>query len=420
MRWIALFSMLFTLLHAQDEVLQSADSVCEEAALVTPVFRGLKNKVYRNLAVCNWLRTRNLRVTGNAIMENLTAQNITTQNLTAQDITAQNITTQNLTTQTLTAQNLQVTDISLLGTINNQPYKVLYVDKNSTAPGTPNGSFYNPYLTIQSAINRIATNGDNAVNSYRIEVAPGTYTENLTFNNALLYSIALFGHSQVTIAGTISSTSSNSQLTDVNFNGFTVTGAITYTSGAQFFTGNIGAQFQNSAINGAITATNVATLSIIDSLSTGNITATNVPELFFFGGDGQVGGNLTLVNSTAFYDSTSFEQGVVTLDASSILHVQGSMFTDSASSINNSGRIDAYASYLEATSITNNGGAFINLFGSFFPNGVISGAGTLVTKTPAQLIDYHPTTPSNWGSMVPTHVAQALDLIAANLNPVTP
>lgn len=357
---------------------EEASAILDESqANSEQVLRNLKNKIYANLFVCNTLKTRNLNVTGTATFH----------------------------------------DLQILGSVNNQPTKILYVDKNSTAPGTPDGSFYNPYLTIQAAIDAISARGDNGTNPYRIEVAPGTYTENLTFNNAKLYSIALFGDSQATLQGTISSTTNNTQMTDLNFDGFIINGTgITYSSSGSFLGGTIGAQFQNCGILCPISATLVATLTLDDCVCEGNISLTTVPSFTFLGGQGHIGGNLTLVGSSASYENTSFVgTNVATIDATSTLAVQSSLFTDLSGTITNNGTINAYASYLAGT-ITNNG--TLNLYGSFYTHGNLAVVGTVVTRTPSELIDYDPANTADWNGTSPQNVKNALDRLAAHVGPV--
>jgi hypothetical protein len=77
--------------------------------------------------------------------------------------------------------------------------KTLWVDKNRTDSYIQDGSVGLPYKTIQAAINRIATNGDNAANSYLIEIAPGIYHETLVMEDNRLRNVSFHGNGEVVL-----------------------------------------------------------------------------------------------------------------------------------------------------------------------------------------------------------------------------
>jgi hypothetical protein len=81
----------------------------------------------------------------------------------------------------------------------------IYVDGSRTDQYTPNGSINQPLLTIQKAINQITANGDCSVAApYVINVAPGTYPENLDFSCPGTASVNIFVTADVASGATSS------------------------------------------------------------------------------------------------------------------------------------------------------------------------------------------------------------------------
>jgi len=75
--------------------------------------------------------------------------------------------------------------------------KTLWVDGARTDTYTLNGSRTYPYKTIQDAINKIITLGDNDEYSYLIEVSPGVYYDQIVLENANLRNIYIHGNGEV-------------------------------------------------------------------------------------------------------------------------------------------------------------------------------------------------------------------------------
>lgn len=77
--------------------------------------------------------------------------------------------------------------------------KTFYVDKNRTDIYTQDGSLASPFKSIMAAVNKIIANGDNAVNSYLIEIAPGVYHEQIILESLSLYNVYFHGNGEVII-----------------------------------------------------------------------------------------------------------------------------------------------------------------------------------------------------------------------------
>jgi hypothetical protein len=101
-----------------------------------------------------------------------------------------------------------------------------------------NGSFLRPWLTIQNAINIIEAIPPTAASQAVINVAPGHYTENLTFTTGYIHVVSPFNMNDVNevaeITGNVSiaiTTGANDKFNkQVGFQGVQISGTITDTS----------------------------------------------------------------------------------------------------------------------------------------------------------------------------------------------
>lgn len=162
--------------------------------------------------------------------------------------------------------------------------KQIFVDKignDITGDGSPS----KPLLTIQAAIDAIATAADNSTSvPYTIEVGAGVFTENLTFEDAALVDITIKGQgkesTRITHAGAtcVTSTADNDALVRLVFQDIGFVKGMTLT--------------------GASAATNFLTEGVFlncDFENTADITATNA-NLIIFRGCGVLSNDLTLSN----------------------------------------------------------------------------------------------------------------------------
>ena len=145
------------------------------------------------------------------------------------------------------------------------PGVTLYVDGNRVDSYTPDGTIGKPFLTITAALAQIISNNNGL--SYTISVAPGTYTENITLNNAAFSRLAIVANSIVdgqmsldaisvtTINGDIISTANNDTLKSLIINGFSIAGNVNLV-GAN--TGTTFLQF-GGMISNCVMYTNAAT-----------------------------------------------------------------------------------------------------------------------------------------------------------------
>lgn len=238
-----------------------------------------------------------------------------------------------------------------------QVTKWLYVDGGRTDSYTQDGTTFRPYKTIQAAINA-AVSG-----SYNIEVGPGTYAENLTFNALTFNSIQLLGH-KATIApatgNAVDSSSNNGNLSILIFDGFTFLKPINIVgSGSSGLCGGT-CYFRNSAIQANVTVQGI--LGEVDferDYMTGNVIGTNVFEMDFRDGTG-LGGTLTLVNTFSQLESF-LVVGTSTVDAAStlVLH-RGTFFGASGNTLTINGVFAAYNSFVRSNIVLNSGSTFFN------------------------------------------------------------
>lgn len=134
---------------------------------------------------------------------------------------------------------LSSTDWNTFNIVSNGPGDTLYVDQNHPGTYTADGSVLRPFLTITAAINKIISNNNGQ--NYAILVYPGTYTENLTFNNTAFTRVAVVGISQAdgdlsnnsipvtSLVGNISSNASNDNFKAFIVNGIDIQGNIDFT-----------------------------------------------------------------------------------------------------------------------------------------------------------------------------------------------
>lgn len=151
---------------------------------------------------------------------------------------------------------------------------MIYVAKNGN-DSTGNGTFMNPYVTIQKAINMA---GSGSV----IIVYPGTYTENLTINN--LNNLTISGindiqdssncilHGEITISGTTSRT----KLVNLNIQGQTAGNPAIFDNGSQ------GTHFiTNCSVNH--TDANTLSLKVVDGANSINADISTFESVEFSG-----------------------------------------------------------------------------------------------------------------------------------------
>jgi hypothetical protein len=108
--------------------------------------------------------------------------------------------------------------------LNNLPGNTFYIDVKRVDAYTENGSITKPFKAIQTAINKVISNGDNTqTNPYALKINPGTYVENVVLESAKLVSLIIIGlgsrlQVQINPASgySIQSMADNSNLTDLH------------------------------------------------------------------------------------------------------------------------------------------------------------------------------------------------------------
>lgn len=239
-----------------------------------------------------------------------------------------NSTNQTLVTPTITGGTITGATISssviYTGHVANH---IIYVDGGRTDTYTPDGTMLNPYTTIKAAADAINTDsaahavaGHYELTNYKLIIASGTYSDNLTFNNQKLvrlegqgvfitgtialtqtqqggdyYSrIEFVGMSGIRaekgpafkLAGNITGTRNNDSLTYVVFDGVWITGNQLYDTDGTWVT-----QYRNSRIAGTInsgTYTDPDSAVLIETMGWNE----------FAGTIGNTGGKISLYNVT--------------------------------------------------------------------------------------------------------------------------
>jgi hypothetical protein len=336
------------------------------------------------------------------------------------------------TTIDLTAK---VTGLLPLGNLASlQVNKYFYVDGQRTDSYTADGSSFRPFKTIGASITQIITNADNATHPYNVIVMPGAYAETLTFNNANLYNITFTSASggdsaiQNTTVNGITSTSNNTNLANLIFNGITTNGAVNLTgdiNATNFGSTQIlfsGCQFNNSS--STIVLNNVNNVNFYNCQIQGSgsvLTFTNVAFAYMSGPEGITSGvTLHLVNNNAGNQPSQFSgnylllsttkmYGTLTIDAGSELDSLQSYF-GSASTTTNNGTIHSWETNWGGTLNLNNGSTSRFRGDNFTNNPVLTGSPTVQYQGH---FGYAPATSANWNT-VPINLDGALDTLATS------
>lgn len=286
----------------------------------------------------------------------------------------------------------------------------LYVDINRTDTYTANGTIDKPFLTINAALNQIISNNDGR--NYLILIQPGTYTENITLNNAAFTRLAIVASTVAdgglsndaipitSLNGNIVSTTNNDNLKALIIRGLDIAGTVNLTgasNGTNFL--QYGGVISDCIIysNGtpAITAVNAGQI-IFNSLgsaiasSTGGLTITNVVNFLVYNsfmnlgattittnGGGNKPSGFSATNCQFSYGSLG---GATSLDASSTMTFRYQRLT---STLSISGTVTSVVSTYLGTVTVGSGGVW-------------NSDGDIVNNTP-----------SNSGTITSTGVLQA-------------
>ncbi len=280
------------------------------------------------------------------------------------------------------------------------------VDGLRTDSYTADGSLQRPFKTIGAAIAKVISNGDNASKPYTICIAPATYTESLSFNDASLVNLSFvaspvnvidgpFTGVLVTGGPVIQSSTNNTQLSNLAFSGITFAGNVTLigdVNGTNFGSTEILFTDCNFELGlTGLTLTNINNVNFYGCQMQGPgavSTFTNLAFAYIEGGEGispsttvnlvqdnsgnqpaQAGGNFVEFNRTSIY-------GHINSDAGSTL-VNLEMFYGSLSAVVINGAAFSWATnWSSVTAVTLNSGASLRCRGDFFylPPVINSGA----------------------------------------------
>lgn len=320
--------------------------------------------------------------------------------------------------------------------------KQLYVDGGRVDSYTADGTILRPFKTVQAAINQVIANGDNgpsAAQSYTILIANGTYAEDITLNSTALQNITLQANDYLTgtqtLIGTgsgsvfaIDSSSNNGNLQTLNIIGLSFNGDMRLqgsTNGTSF----AGNEFKIKGCNfflstQGLVVTNAGTIIFErcnftqTGAGVGTITNTNfvgfpngystLPDpvhIVTTGGNTPAGFGGTLVVLHNQLSAVNF-----TVDAGSTLITRSSRIGTSGGSLNISGLMQCYSSFIRSN-ITVNGGGTLNLRGSeYSTTATLTNSGTVTNDG---VIYYTPTTSGDWNS-VPLSIKAGVDTLATS------
>lgn len=281
--------------------------------------------------------------------------------------------------------------------------RTLYVDGGRTDTYTADGSEARPFKTIGASITQIITNADNSTHAYTVLVFPFGYSETLSFNSSTLYNLtfaAISGGAAVgqntTVTG-LTSTSNNTQLATLVFNGIAFNGNVNLTgdvTGTNFASSQVlfnNCQFNNSG--GTIVLNNINNVNFYNCQIQGSSsvsTFTNVAFGYLEGPEGFIGGTtLHLVDNPGgnvpsqysgnyFLMSETKNYATVTIDAGSELDSLLSYFGP-GSAVTNNGTIHSWQTGWNGT-LTANNGSTTRVQGDVFLNAPTINAGATFTN----------------------------------------
>lgn len=287
--------------------------------------------------------------------------------------------------------------------------RTFYVDGLRTDSYVADGTFLRPFKTIGAAVTQVITNNDNSTHPYTLLISPAAYSETITLNSSTLYSLtfaALSGGAAVgqgTSVTGLTSTSNNTNLGTLIFNGIAINGNINLTgdiNNTNF--GSVQVLFNNCQFNnssGTIVMNNVNNVNMYNCQiqGTGSVaTFTNLAFGYMEGAEGFIGGttlhlvdnpggnvpsqysgNYMLFSETKFY-------GTCTIDAGSELDTLLSYF-GSTSLVTNNGTIHSWGTNWAATSASgltlNNGSTYRNRGDNFFQPPVVNSGATIANQS---------------------------------------
>lgn len=288
--------------------------------------------------------------------------------------------------------------------------KTLFVDGNRADSYTEDGTILRPFKLIQSAINQVITNADNSSFAYDIRVFSDNYPENLTFNSLLLVNLSITGTDSVTgaqsITGTLSSTSNNTNLQTLTINNLTINGDVTLTGDVNNTTfGNNQIAFNNCWIRtntNGLACTNLRSAlftncNIVPITGNGPTFTNCNAEFFTCIGLSSNATALTLVYNSGGNKPSGLSQTFVVVENTTIFADvtvgAGTLFVtrngvrvgSSGGSLNISGTVQAFNSFIR-NNITVNSGGSLQLFateylGSLTNSGTVTDTGKRVMIT---------------------------------------
>ncbi len=218
-----------------------------------------------------------------------------------------------------------------------------YVDGSRSDSYAADGSLLYPFKTIQGAVDKAAS--AIYTNMVSINIAPGTYAENVLFDSTNFRKIHLKGDStQATILNpgfndSIKCIGNNANFTDLVISDMYIHGDAIEMDGTSLFMLN-GFRLNNCYIYCRADISNTNSVISLDSTWQDQITLVNTTGTFY---NGIFLGTLIANTSSQFNIQDSNINGLVQIDASSTLVVQGNSI--SSLSVTSAGTMNSYNNY---------------------------------------------------------------------------
>ncbi len=308
----------------------------------------------------------------------------------------------------LGADNVQDAIEAILG---RQIQGVIFVSRNGKdSPVAPYlGNILNPYLTIQTAFNRIEQNNDNSTGApYVIWVAPGYYPENLLINDDRFKDIILIGNDAVHISPAsgkaLEISAQNEFFAQLEIRGVTFeenVEIIGETDDTSAFSDNI--EFLDCTFNGSFTAKNIIDLKANGCKFYGDITIENINFGLFY--ESYHDSSYNYIESTV--DTNNSPSGFthtickicnskwysqITVDEDSELIVcAAAEIGNGSNSISIDGTLTAYNSWIQPSALIIGNTATFTTNGTFFDRSVMTMNGSFVNNNDADNIYYDDT-----------------------------
>jgi hypothetical protein len=278
----------------------------------------------------------------------------------------------------------------------------LYVDGNRVDSYAADGSMLYPFKTVQTAVDKASST--IYTETVVIDIAPGTYIENVIFNSANLRKIHLKGDA---ISSTIISPgfgdalkciTNNTAFTDLVISNIKFLDPVTMTGTSNFMSG--GLVFDSCYLNSTLSCNHSTLVNSTSTYFGGAVTLTNAITAQFFTGFFQGHVN-TSTNVVMYANECEFSGSTITIaDNTCYSYLRNNIITYAVS---NSGALDSfYNRYLALLTLTAT--ATLSSSGDIFSKGIATTSGAVVNiQDLASSVSHDVTAHAGGGQASATH-----------------